>query len=240
MTKNKKIKLYISFFYVLFLALFLILLFSKFSVDEIMSYDFIKNNRNYLHELKNKNLFFILFLFLIFSTIWIFMSGFLSPLAILSGFIFGKYLGTIVLVIGTAIGATGIYIMANYFFKDIIRKNFLKKFYYLNNSFKKSEFTYLLLYRFIGGIPFVISNIIPCMFNVKISNFFYATIIGILPQLFIIVYIGHSLENLIEKNDKVPEFKEIIYNSDFYLPMICFFIIVLFSIIFKKVIYKNV
>ena len=41
----------------------------------------------------------------------------------------------------------------NYFLKDLIREKFLDKFKNLEIKFKKSEFNYLLIYRFIGGIP---------------------------------------------------------------------------------------
>ena len=49
----------------------------------------------------------------------------------------------------------GLYIFANFFLKDLmIRDKFLNKFKNLELKFKKSEFLYLLIYRFVGGIPF--------------------------------------------------------------------------------------
>ena len=65
------------------------------------------------------------------------MAGFASPLALLAGFIFGKWIGTFVLVTGMSIGATFIYIFGNYFFKDIIKEKFLTKFKNLEIKFKK-------------------------------------------------------------------------------------------------------
>ena len=140
MEKTNKIKLFIGLFYITILFLFLYFLFSKFSLSEISSYEFIKNNRNYLNELKKNNLIYLSFIFLIFSAAWVFMAGFLSPLALFSGFIFGKWLGTILIVFGTAIGATSLYVLANYFFKDIVKAKFLNKFENLELKFKKSEF----------------------------------------------------------------------------------------------------
>ena len=61
---------------------------------------------------------------------------------------------------------------ANYFLKEIVREKFLNRFKNLEIKFKKSEFNYLLLYRFIGGIPWQLSCVLPTMFNVKILNFF--------------------------------------------------------------------
>ena len=59
MEKTKKIKLFIGLSYLIILSLFLFLFFSKFSLQEITSYNFIKENRSYFLELKNSNLFFI-------------------------------------------------------------------------------------------------------------------------------------------------------------------------------------
>ena len=71
-----------------------------------------------------------------------------------------------------AIGSTFLYIFANYFLKQIIKDKFLNRYQNLEEKFKKSEFLYLLVYRFVGGIPFALSNVLPCIFNVKASNFF--------------------------------------------------------------------
>ena len=71
--------------------------------------------------------------------------------------------GTFVLIIGMTIGATILYI-GNYFFKEMIKEKFLNKFKNLEVKFKKSEFIYLLIYRFIGGIPFAIIKCITLYF----------------------------------------------------------------------------
>ena len=167
------------------------------------------------------------------------MAGFASPIALLAGFIFGKWLGTFILVIGMSIGATFLYIFANYFLKEIIKEKFLNKFKDLEVKFKKSEFIYLLIYRFIGGIPFVISNVLPCIFNVKIKNFFLATIIGIIPQIFLMVSIGSGIEKIIDQNLEAPKIKDLIFSPDIYFPLIGFFLLIILTIILRKFFYKK-
>ena len=161
------------------------LIFNKFTFEELTSYDFIKNNRDYLISVKDSNLFLISLTFLIFTILWVLLLGFGSPIFLLGGFIFGKWIGTILVVFGLSTGATLLYILANYFFKDLIIKKFSKKFSKLKEKFKNNEFSFFLIYRFIGGIPFVISNLIPVLFNIKPRNFFFGTLIGMSPQLFI-------------------------------------------------------
>tara|TARA_E500000178_G_scaffold146447_1_gene145946 strand:+ start:57 stop:779 length:723 start_codon:yes stop_codon:yes gene_type:complete len=240
MEKTKKIKIFVGLSYLVLLIIFLILFFSKFSFQEITSYDFIKNNRLYFVELKNSNLFLLSIVFLLFTILWVFpFLGFGSPVALIGGFIFDKWIGTVVVVLGLSIGATFLYIFGNYFLRDLIREKFLNKYQNLEIKFKKSEFTYLLVYRFIGGIPWQISCLLPTIFNVKVLNFFFATLIGIIPQIFLAVSIGSGIEKIIDNNLEAPGFLKLLLSSEIYVPLIGFFILVTLSIIGRKIFYKK-
>ena len=240
MEKTKKIKLFIGISYIILIIVFLFLFFSKFSLQEISSYDFIKDNRLYFIELKNSNLFLVSIIFLIFTIIWVFpLLGFGSPVAIIGGFILGKWIGTLIVVLGLSVGATFLYIFGNYFLKDIIREKFLNKFRSLEMKFKNSEFIYLLIYRFIGGIPWQLSCLLPTLFNVKKVNFFFATFIGIIPQIFLAVSIGEGLEKVIEENTEVPAIADIIFSPEIYIPILAFLVLVLITILLRKLFYKK-
>ena len=239
MGKAKKIKLFLGLFYFLLVGVFLYYFLSKFSFQEITSYNFIKNNREYFFELRQKDLLFLALVFILFTIIWVLAAGFGSPVAILSGFIFGKWTGTLIVALGLSVGATILYIFANYFLKELIKDKFLSRYKNLEIKFKKSEFIYLLVYRFIGGIPFAISNVLPCIFNVKILNFFFATIIGIIPSLFLVCSIGSGIEKIIDENIKAPGFLEIISTKEIYLPLLLFICLVVITIFFRKIFYKN-
>ena len=239
MKKSKKIKIFIGISYLILVSIFLFLFFSKFSIQEISSYDFIKDNRLYFIELKNSNLFLLSIIFLTLSILWVFpFLGFGSPVALVGGFIFGKWIGTLVVVLGLSVGATFLYTFGNYFLKDLIREKFLYKYKNLDIKFKKSEFNYLLIYRFIGGIPWQLSCILPTIFDVKVRNFFFATLIGIIPQIFLAVSIGSGLENIIEQNMEAPSIFEVIISPEIYIPLILFFILLLITIIIRKIFYR--
>ena len=238
MEKSKKVKITLGLFYLLVVSSFLYFFLSKFTLEELTSYEFIKNNRNYFFGLKQTNLFLISLISLISIIVWVVMAGFGFPAALLVGFIFGKWLGTFIVIIGMTIGATILYMFGNYFFKEVIAEKFLNRFKNLQIKFKKSEFIYLLAYRFIGGIPFALSNVLPCIFNVRVSNFFWATLIGITPQLFLVVSIGSGLEKIIEQNLEAPRIIDLIYSPDIYIPMLAFVILIIITIIAKKIFYK--
>jgi uncharacterized membrane protein YdjX (TVP38/TMEM64 family) len=240
MEKSKKIKLFIGLFYIILVSIFLYYLFSKFSFQQLTSYDFIKNNIDYLSELKKSNLFLLSLFFLLFTILWVFpFLGFGSPVALLGGFILGKWLGLILVVLGLSVGAMFLYIFGNYFLKDFVREKFLSKFENLEIKFKKSEFNYLLIYRFIGGIPWQLSCILPTLFNVKVRNFFLATMIGIIPQTFLIVSIGSGLETIIQKNLEPPKIMDIISSPNIYWPLSIFIFLVIITIFLRKLFYKK-
>jgi uncharacterized membrane protein YdjX (TVP38/TMEM64 family) len=238
MEKARKLKLLIGLFYLLLVGLFLYFFFSKFNLQEITSYEFIKNNRNYFFELKKSNLFLLALIFIFFTIVWVLAAGFGSPIAIFGGFVFGKWIGTFLVVIGLSIGASLLYLFSNFFLKDLIKEKFLSKYKNLEEKFKRSEFIYLLIYRFIGGIPFVISNILPSIFNVKVINFFLASFIGLLPQIFLICSIGSGLEKVIDENLTAPGYIELISSSDIYIPLVLFFALVIITILGRKIFYK--
>ena len=239
MEKSKKIKLFIGLFYVSAVSLFLYFFFSKFTLQEITSYEFIKTNRDYFYELRQSNLFLLGIFFIIFSTLWVFCAGFGSPLALFAGFIFGKWFGLLFAVVGMTLGATLLYIFANFFLKEIIRDKFLNRFKSLEKKFKKSEFIYLLIFRFVGGVPFQIQNVLPCIFNVKIYNFFWSTFLGIVPSLFLVISIGSGLEKIIDQNQEAPSMLDLIASPPIYIPLIAFFALLIITIFFRNLFYKS-
>ena len=240
MEKTKKIKIYIGLFYLLIVSLFLHFFLSKFSIQQLTSYDFIRENRNYFFELKQTNLFLLSIVFLGLTILWVFpFLGFGSPVALLGGFIFGQVIGTLVVVLSLSIGATFLYLFGNYFLKEFIKEKFLNRFSNLEIKFKKSEFIYLLIYRFVGGIPWQLSCLLPTIFNVKVINFFFATLIGIIPQIFLAVSIGSGLEKIIDQNLEAPGIMDLIFSKDIYIPILAFFGLVIITIFIRKIFYKK-
>jgi len=239
MVKDKKIKIYLGLIYLFIVILFLYLIFNKFSLSELASYEFIKNNRDFLISAKEKNILVVSIIFLVFTIVWVLLLGFGSPIFLIGGFIFGKWIGTILVVLGLSIGSTLLYILAIYFFKDLVKEKFEKKFLSLNEKFKKNEFLFFLIYRFIGGIPFALSNILPTLFNIKIKNFFFGSLIGMTPQLFIGASLGSGIEKFIQTNEDIPSFISLLTSKDIYFPIIGFIAFVILTYLLRKKFYKN-
>jgi len=239
MENTKKIKLFIGLSYLFIVCVFLYFFLSKFSFEEITSYSFLRDNQSYFVELKNSNLFLTSLFFLALTILWVFpFLGFGSPVAIMGGFIFGKWIGTIVVVLGLTIGATFLYIFGNYFLKGLIKEKFLNKFKNLESKFKKSEFIYLLFFRLVGGLPWQLQCLLPVIFNVKLKNYFFSTLIGIIPSIFLVTSIGSGLEKIIDQNAEVPGIADIIFSPDIYIPILAFLVLIIVTIVLRKLFYK--
>tara|TARA_B100001540_G_scaffold258933_1_gene237123 strand:+ start:434 stop:1156 length:723 start_codon:yes stop_codon:yes gene_type:complete len=234
MGKGKNIKIFLGSAYALFILVFLWILLNNFSIQDFTSYELIKANRDALEEIKKNNFFFMSIMFFLGTTMWVLLLGFGTPIVLVGGFIFGKWFGTLLAVSGLSFGATLLYIFANYFLKETIEEKFSKKFINLTDKFKKNEFIFFLVYRNIPGIPFFISNILPTLFNIKIKNFFFGTLIGMTPQLFIGVSLGAGLNKVLKENKNPPSFFDLVITPDVYLPIVGLIIAVLLGISLKK------
>ncbi len=239
MNKEKKIKIFLGSAYILIVSIFLWFFFSKFSFQDFSSYELIRDNRDTLEQVKNSNIFISSILFLLGTIIWVLLLGFGSPVFLVGGFIFGKWLGTLIIVFGLSIGATFLYMFANYFLKDLIEEKFSSRFNNLTEKFKENEFTFFLIYRFIGGIPFFISNILPTIFNVKIINFFLGSVIGMTPQLFVGASLGAGLNKILEENSEAPSLLQLLLTPDIYLPIIGIITLVLIGFLLRKKFYSK-
>ena len=238
MTKNIKITL--GFIYILCLSLILYGFFIFVDVTQLNNYSYIRDKTQFLIEIRDNNLIWFSVLFFLFSIIWILLLGFATPLALVAGFLFGKLYGTLISVIGFTIGCTVLYIFANQYFKDFILEKLAKKISKFKDIFNKNEFFYFMIFRFAGGggTPFAIQNLLPVLFNMKIKNYFFSTLIGLFPMVFILCSIGSGIEKIIEENID-PSFFTIIQNKEIFFPLIGFFTIVIISFILRKIYFKK-
>ena len=239
MKNSRNIKILIGLLYLVLLFIFLYLFFNKFSLEEVTNYNFIKSNSEYLVNFRESNLFLVSIVFISLGILWIsVLQGFGSILVLAAGFLFGAYFGTVIVVITLALGSSLTYIIANYFFKDLIKEKFTNKFKFLEEKIKSNEFFVIFLLRIIGGIPIQIQNVLPVLFNVKLKNFFLASI-GFVPQVFVFSSLGEGLENLIKENAEPPSFLELITSFEIYGPIIAFLFLLVFAFLLRKIFYKN-
>tara|TARA_B100001121_G_scaffold302084_1_gene314185 strand:- start:583 stop:1305 length:723 start_codon:yes stop_codon:yes gene_type:complete len=240
MQTMKKIKIILGLSYILFLGIFLYFLITKIGLKELTSYSFIKSNTEYLIEFKQINFFFTFLGFVIFGIIWIsVLQGFGSPLGLICGFIFGPYLGAIIFSLTFALGASVTFIVANFFFKDLIKEKIQNNFKYLNNKIRENQFLAVAILRFLGGIPTQIQNLIPILFDIKLKFYFFGTLIGVIIQAFIVCSLGSALEKKIYESDDLPKILDLLQSKEIYLPILAIIILFGTTFILRKYIFKK-
>jgi uncharacterized membrane protein YdjX (TVP38/TMEM64 family) len=232
---NKNIKITLGSIYIIILIIFLYFIFSKFDISRIGDFSYYKEIQINLEEIIGKNLTINLILFSVFSVIWVVLLGFGSPLLILSGILFGKWVGTIISTASISVGALSLYIIASYFFNDLVNQILKDKFEKYIKRFQKNEFFYFFAFRFAGGlgIPFFLQNVLPVIFKMKNYNYFFASFLGFIPGFFIWNTIGAGINKFIKEADEF-NFINLILSKEIYFPLIIFIILILVSLIIKK------
>ena len=117
---GKKQKVFLGICYLFILFLFLYFIFSKIEISRLGDFLYYKELQTSLEIFVGKDLLVNLFLFSIFAIIWVTFLGFGSPLLIVSGVLFGKWIGTFISVISISLGALALYSIANFFFEEFI------------------------------------------------------------------------------------------------------------------------
>ena len=233
MSKNLKIFLGIS--YLILLFVFLYFIFTAIEITKLNDFSYYKDLQEDLSNHMSENIITNIIYFFIFAVIWVALLGFGSPLLIISGILFGKWIGTLISVISISFGALILYLIGNFFFRDLVKKILENKFNKYIFLFKKNEFYYFFIYRFIGGlgVPFGLQNLIPILFGMKNLNYFFSSFFGFIPGFFIFNTIGSGLNSYVEQSEKFNMI-DFILSPAIYLPILMFACLMIISFIIKK------
>ncbi|MDC1093087.1 VTT domain-containing protein [Pelagibacteraceae bacterium] len=238
---SKNFKLFLGFTYLLLLAVFLYFIFLNVQINRLNDFSYYKELQLGFDNLISSNFLINIIYFFIFAIVWVALLGFGSPILILSGILFGKWIGTIVSIISISIGALTLYSIANFFFSDIVKKILEQKFKKYIQLFQKNEFYYFFLYRFVGGlgVPFFLQNVFPILFNMKKNNYFFSSLFGFVPGFFIFNTIGAGLNTYIKESENFS-FVGLVLTPEIYFPILMFAVLIILSLVIKKKFFTDV
>ena len=140
MSKNLKIFLGIS--YLLILFTFLYFIFTSIEINRLNDFSYYKEIQKDIENYISANIIINLIYFFVFAIIWVALLGFGSPLLIISGVLFGQWIGTFISVIAISVGALILYSIGIIFFRDLVKSILEKKFLKYIQLFQKNEFFY--------------------------------------------------------------------------------------------------
>ena len=233
------LKIIIGAIYLAIISIGLYFLFSAVDLNDLMSYEFVRLNKDVILKYKSENFLFLTIIFFIFCIVWVLLLGFAIPLLIFSGFVFGKWWGILIVLTSTTIGAVLLYLFAGFFFRETIKEKLAPKFSKLREFFNRNDIIYFMCFRFVGGggIPYAVQNVLPILFNMPIKNYIIATFIGSMPSMFVTVSLGSGIEKVIDKNAELS-ISTVLFAPEIYIPIIAFFIILIFAFVIKKFYFK--
>ena len=114
-------------------------------------------------------------------------------LSLTCGFLFGRWAGTVLVVLAATIGATLLFVAARYVFADAARKRLGTLGEKINAGFTRDAFSYMLFLRLVPAFPFFLVNLAPAFTSIPLRTFVLATFIGIIPGTFVFVNLGETL-----------------------------------------------
>jgi len=157
-------------------------------------------------------------------------------LTLCGGFLFGSGMGTLYVVAGATLGATGVFLAARTALGDSLRRRagpFLQK---MEAGFQRNELNYMLVLRLIPLFPFWLVNIVPAFLGVSLRSYVAGTFFGIIPGSFVFASIGAGLSSLLENfdPDNPPSPAELLFEPRYLLPLLGLALLAVLPIAYKK------
>lgn len=114
-------------------------------------------------------------------------------LSLTMGFVFGRWVGTVLVVLAATVGATIVFLAARYIFADAARKRLGTVGKKINAGFTENALSYMLFLRLVPLFPFFLVNLAPAFTSIPLRTFVLGTFIGIIPGTFVFVNLGQTL-----------------------------------------------
>ena len=115
-----------------------------------------------------------------------------------SSFFFGFITGFIINITTIVLGSLCFFLFFKNLFKKYFNKQIEKFSDKLNKIIKKSSFEYLVLLRFIFGVPLFVQNLFLSTLNISKTKFIISSFIGFSPYFLLFSFIGNQFSDLIE------------------------------------------
>lgn len=124
-----------------------------------------------------------------------------AVLTVAGGLLFGTLFGGLLAVIGSSIGATGLFLAVRYHLADAIAARGGRFLDRILPGLQHNSFSYLLALRLLPAFPFWLINIAAGLSGIPLLPFAAATVIGIMPATFLYASVGAGLGNMLAAGD---------------------------------------
>ena len=176
-----------------------------FLLDDYLTFDTLRDNREALLAFRDAHFAQMIATFIaLYVVIVSFSLPGASVASVTGGFLFGLPLGTLFNVVSASMGATVIFLAARAGMGRAMAARMdasdgtLKK---IRNGLREHEVHVLLLLRLVPAVPFFVANLLPAMVGVKLVNFVWTTVVGIIPGTIVFTWIGVGLGEVFDRGE---------------------------------------
>ncbi len=177
-----------------FLLLFFLIVFHYFSIGDYLTFEQLKNNRDYLKQLVGRYywLSIVIYLAIYIGAIACCIPA-TPPLTIVGGFLFGVMPGLLYALIGATVGATISFLLVRYVLKNTVRVYFHKRIEQFNKQVTVYGMaSYLLILQFATIFPFFVLNTLAALAHVPLWVFVWTSLVGSFPSLLVYALAGRE------------------------------------------------
>lgn len=207
--------------------------FFAFGLDEYVSLEQLRENRETLQQLVAENL---LLMALIYIGIYALMVAFSVPGALIAtltgGFLFGTLVGGFVTVFAATIGASIVFLAAKTALGDVLRAKAGPTIQKMEAGFRENAFSYLLVLRLVPLFPFFLVNLAPAFLGVPLRTYVLATFFGIIPGTFVFASVGNGLGAIFDRGGE-PDLG-IIFQPEVLIPILGLAVLSLVPVIYRR------
>ncbi len=179
-----------------------IVLFYIFDLEQYLSLDSIKANRDRMDALYNEHASAMIFGFIgvYFMVVALSLPG-ATILTLAGGAVFGSVTGMLIVNVGATLGATAAFLVARFILRDWVEKKFSDKLKPINEGLSRNAINYILFLRLVPLFPFFLVNLVSGLTRVRLPVYFFGTMFGILPGSFVYANAGSSLARIDSLSD---------------------------------------
>jgi uncharacterized membrane protein YdjX (TVP38/TMEM64 family) len=125
-----------------------------------------------------------------------------------AGFVFGFWLGLLVILSAIALGSTVAFLIARHALGPDVGRKLMKhpKLNQLNKGLRAEGWKIVMLSRLVPGFPFKLSNYFFGVTAISFKAFFFGNLAGVLPFMLVNIYVGSMAGELTElaERDRQP------------------------------------
>lgn len=161
---------------------------------EYVSLSYLKSKRTDFQAYYDDNALLVL---AVFFGIYVGITGLniplASPISLVAGFLFGRWLGTVVVSFASTLGATLGFLASRYILREFVQRHLGKRLEKINRGIEREGAFYLFTLRLIAAIPFWLINIGMGLTPIKVRTYWWVSQLGMLPGTFVYVNAGTEL-----------------------------------------------